>query len=467
MNQKESRELFQQGENAWNTWANDLLTEKNALKLADIWMGGDKSQWNDETSSWHKKAKADFSNHSFESDVDFSNFHFPGEVSFRSANFQKYANFESAVFIYDVNFRGVTFSKVCKFGNSTFTKIADFFEAEFKSLADFSNVMFLNDVDFDSTKFGGGANFKSAEFKRRALFQEATFFRGALFTDTKFKNGANYMDATFLGLTAFHNSEFEGAAMFLQCSFKRSVSFVGSSFKKIAIFKAVSGKGFFSVSNVKFSSLPNFTEAHFEEAPLFDDVELKPECFEKSQAHETKLNLPSHWRALKRLAIQAHDHERELQFFKGEIIARRGTEDNWTHARFWFGWLYQLLSDFGRSMGRPLIWLGISLLIFAIFYACQGPVEIKQLLIKHVSCIDGSGDSRMVALGVSVTNAFPFASINSSDLLNQFYACLYGIQESAPVILYVVTFVSVIQFFVSAVLLFLFLLAVRNHFRIK
>ena len=71
MNQKESLELFEQGENAWNTWANDLLAEKNALKLADIWMGGDKSQWNDETSSWHKKAKADFSNHSFESDVAF------------------------------------------------------------------------------------------------------------------------------------------------------------------------------------------------------------------------------------------------------------------------------------------------------------------------------------------------------------------------------------------------------------
>ena len=445
MNQKESRELFQQGENAWNTWANDILTEKNALKLADIWMRGDKSEWNDETSSWHKKAKADFSNHSFESDVDFSKFHFPGEVSFRSVNFQKYANFENAVFIYDVNFRGVIFSKVCKFGNSTFTKMADFCEAE----------------------FGGDAHFKSAEFEGSASFQGATFSRRASFTHTKFKNEANYIDATFEGLTEFHDSEFEGAATFRQCSFKRGVSFIGSSFKKIAMFKAVSGKGFFSVSNVKFSSLPNFTEAHFEEAPLFDDVELKPECFEKSQAHETKLNLPSHWRALKRLAIQAHDHERELQFFKGEIIARRGTEDNWTHVRFWFGWLYQLLSDFGRSMGRPLIWLGISLLIFAIFYACQGPVEIKQLLIKHVSCIDGSGDSRMVALGVSVTNAFPFAAIGSSDLLNQFYACLYYIPESAPVIPYIVSFASVIQFFVSAVLLFLFLLAVRNHFRIK
>ena len=445
MNKKESRELFEQGEDDWNKWANDLLAEKNALKLADIWMGGDKSQWNDETRSWHKKAKADFSLHVFKSDADFRNFQFPGEVSFQSAEFKRYAKFESAVFIYDANFRTVTFSKACKFGNSTFTKMADFFEAE----------------------FSGDASFKSAEFEGSASFQGATFFRRASFTHTKFKNGASYIDATFEGLTVFHDSEFEGAARFLQCSFKRGVSFIGSSFKKIAMFKAVSGKGLFSVSNVKFISLPDFTEAHFEEAPLFDDVELKPECFEKSQAHETKLNLPSHWRALKRLAIQAHDHERELQFFKGEIIARRGTEDKLTHARFWFGWLYQLLSDFGRSMGRPLFWLGISLVLFATIYAYQSPADWNQLLIEPISCIDGPGDSRMVALGVSVTNAFPFATISSSDLLNQFYTCLYGIQESGPVIPYVVTFASVIQFFVSAVLLFLFLLAVRNHFRIK
>ena len=445
MNKKESRELFEQGEDDWNKWANDLLAEKNALKLADIWMGGDKSQWNDETRSWHKKAKADFSLHVFKSDADFRNFQFPGEVSFQSAEFKRYAKFERAVFIYDANFRTVTFSKACKFGNSTFTKMADFFEAE----------------------FSGDASFESAEFEGSASFQRATFFRRASFTHTKFKNGASYIDATFEGLTVFHDSEFEGAARFLQCSFKRGVSFIGSSFKKIAMFKAVSGKGLFSVSNVKFISLPDFTEAHFEEAPLFDDVELKPECFEKSQAHETKLNLPSHWRALKRLAIQAHDHDRELQFFKGEIIARRGTEDKLTHARFWFGWLYQLLSDFGRSMGRPLFWLGISLVLFATIYAYQSPADWNQLLIEPISCIDGPGDSRMVALGVSVTNAFPFATISSSDLLNQFYTCLYGIQESGPVIPYVVTFASVIQFFVSAVLLFLFLLAVRNHFRIK
>ena len=467
MNRKESLELFEQGENAWNTWANDLIAEKNALELADTWMGGDKSQWNDETRSWHKKAKADFSLHSFESDVDFRNFEFPGEVSFQTAEFQRYAKFESAVFIYDANFCQATFSKSCKFGNSNFTEIADFSYAEFKGHTEFSNVTFLSAAKFDATKFGSSADFSSTEFKGSALFRKSEFSDVASFMDAKFKNKADYLEATFFSVTTFHCAEFEGITIFEQCSFNSAVYFEESSFKKSVNFKAVGGKGFFSLSKVKFSNVPDFTGAHFEEAPQFDNVELKPERFKKSQAHESGTNLPSHWRALRRLAIQAHDTERELQFFKGEIISRRGTEDNWTHARFWFGWLYQLLSDFGRSMGRPLLCLGFSLLLFAAIYACQNSADWYQVFIEPASCIDGSGDSRIVALGVSVTNAFPFAAISSSDLLNQFYACLYGIQESSPVIPYLVTFVGIIQFIVSAVLLFLFLLAVRNNFRIK
>ena len=467
MNQEESLKLLEQGEKAWNRWADKILAKRKVLKSAGKWIRGDQSQWNNETSSWHKKAKADFSNHSFKGDVDFSNFHFPGEVSFRSVNFQGNVYFDSAKFHYDAEFWKVTFSKYCMFGDATFTKKAEFLEAEFKEFTDFRNVTFKNDAHFNLTKFSDWSIFDSADFKGNVSFQGATFFDRAKFKDTKFKSEADFMEVTFTRSALFNNAKFEGVAIFLQCSFKSSVTFRESSFKKFAIFRAVSGKGLFSLYNVKFSNVPDFREAHFEEAPLFDSVELEPVRFQKLQAHDAETNFPSCWRALRRLAIQAHDYERELQFFKGEIIARRGIEDKWTHARYWFGRLYQLISDFGRSMGRPLLWLGISLLLFAIFYACQGPVECNQLLVKHVSCIDGSGDSRIVALGVSVINAFPFAAISSSDLLNQYYACLYGIQESEPVIPYVVTFASVIQFFVSAVLLFLFFLAVRNHFRIK
>ena len=459
MNKEESLERFERGEDDWNTWANTMLTERKALESAGT--------WNEETRSWHERAKADFSGHNFTSGVDFSNFHFPGEVSFISVNFQGYVYFDSAKFHHEAHFGKVTFSKNCRFRNATFTKKAEFLMVEFSDFADFSNVVFKNEANFDSIKASDWSVFNSAEFKGIVSFQGASFFDRANFKDTKFKSNADFMEATFFRAALFNNAEFEGVALFLQCSFKGIVIFKESSFKNLAIFRAISGKGFFSLYNVKFSSLPDFTEAHFEEAPLFDDVELKPERFKKSRVHETKPNLPSRWRALRRLAIQAHDYERELQFFKGEIIARRCTEDKLKHARFWFGCLYQLLSDFGRSMGRPLLSLAISLLLFATIYAYQSPADWYQLLIEPASCIDGSGDRRIVALGISVVNAFPFAAISSSDLLNQFYTCLYGIQESAPVIPYLVTFVSVIQFFVSAVLLFLFLLAVRNHFRIK
>ena len=285
--------------------------------------------------------------------------------------------------------------------------------------------------------------------------------------EAKFNSKADFVEATFFRGAYFGSAKFEGDAKFQQCSFNSAVFFSASSFKKLATFRGISGKSLFSLNNVKFSDVPDFTEAHFEEAPQFDSVELGPVRIQKLQAHELDTNFPSRWRALRRLANQAHDYERELQFLKCEIIARRGTKDKLTHARFWFGWIYQLLSDFGRSMGRPLFWLGISLMLFAAIYACQSPTDWYQPLFEPVSCIDGSGTSRIIALGVSVINAFPFVAINSSDLLNQFYACLYGIQENVPVIPYVVTFVSIIQFFVSAVLLFLFLLAVRNNFRIK
>ena len=442
MNQKQSLELFEQGENAWNLWAESMLTERKALESAGTWMRGDKNQWNDETRSWHKRAKADFTSHKFPSDVDFINFHFPGDTSFRFANFQRYADFKSAEFHYNANFEKV----------------------RFEYFANFHNVMFLNNATFDYTNFDCDTFFSSAVFEGIAAFQKTTFSNQVSFANTKFKSNTDFVEATFVRIASFHNAEFEGVALFLQCSFKSGVTFGDSSFKKYASFSAVSGKGFFSLYNVKFSNVPDFTEAHFEEAPQFDNVELNSKSLKNLQAN---VNLPSRWRALRRLAIQAHDYERELQFFKGEIIARRGTEDKLTHARFWFGWLYQLLSDFGRSIGLPLLWLGISLLLFAAIYAYPSSADWNQLFIEPASCIDRSGDSRIAALGVSVISAFPFASISSSDLLNQYYACLYGIQKSAPVIPYVVTFARVIQFFVSAVLLFLFILAVRNHFRIK
>ncbi len=234
---------------------------------------------------------------------------------------------------------------------------------------------------------------------------------------------------------------------------------------------AVSGRGLF-VASVDFGELPNLLAAHFDEAPLFEDVDLAPERFAKGRNEAMDKAAPELWRALRRLASQGHDHERELQCFKGEITARRGTVDTWRSVGFWAGWSYQVLSDFGQSMGRPLALLLASTFLFAGFYLPAGRPASQESGIA-ITCVS---DSRVVAAArLSVHRAMPFAGMGSSGEIDEIFACLYGLPAKAPeaglapqpVVRGCVWLAGVAQFLVSAVLIFLFVLAVRNRFRIR
>ena len=82
----------------------------------------------------------------------------------------------------------------------------------------------------------------------------------------------------------------------------------------------------------------------------------------------------------------------------------------------------------------------------------------------------------MAALGLSLRNALLLSGGGSVTKLDQLYACLYGIHGGAAVELPArlrllipdaVAFAGVAQNLWSAAMLFLLLLALRNHFRIK
>jgi hypothetical protein len=66
-----------------------------------------------------------------------------------------------------------------------------------------------------------------------------------------------------------------------------------------------------------------------------------------------------------------------------------------------------------------------------------------------------------------------FAGLGPARALDQTHACLYGIHELSafdsfqPVIPYWVTGMGVVQFLLSAILIFLFGLALRDHFKIR
>ena len=234
------------------------------------------------------------------------------------------------------------------------------------------------------------------------------------------------------------------------------------------------------MAQARFAEVPNFSQATFSEAPRLEIIHVEPGGFWKRVLarvrHDRKANpdRTARWRDLKRLAIQAHDHQLEQRFFREELRARRWAIQKPWHPSFWASLVYQGLSDFGGSLVLPLVWWAAQLAGFALVYLDRhahlrgGP---------DLGCVAGTGEPTVAAFGLSLHKALPF--IGGGDKLSQIYACLYGMEYFAvevggqtvgrvmPVIPDGVAAWGVLQLLFSGVLIFLFLLAVRNHFKIK
>lgn len=434
MNNEETIELFQDGVEAWNDWADRMLSTKRQLQDSGDWNDGPEADWNEATRRWHQEAKADFWDYDFSESAHFTSFRFPG---------------------------------VADFGESTFEQYVDFSGAEFHQEANFSNSTFANTATFNETTFKQNVSFSQSKFSGILIVERATFSADAAFLAT-----------TISRFGGIQETDFFGNAMFSQSNFEVPIHIGNSKFRKNTSFMAVSGRGLF-LRNVEFARLPSFQGAHFDEAPQFDRVDLDPYRLNRVDPKPPASVYSASWRALRRLAAQGHDHERELQFFKGEIIARRGTLDRWFHPRFWAGLFYEIFSDFGRSLALPLAWLFLSIWLFTGVYASHSPDLSEVAPLQEVPCISGFGNARVAAWTLSIHNAFPFTGIGSSGKLEQVYACLYGTQAGSssaqeplitglyPDIPDSVAFLGGLQFILSAVLVFLFVLAIRNLFRIR
>ncbi|MCG8511141.1 MAG: pentapeptide repeat-containing protein [Rhodospirillales bacterium] len=446
MNKEESLALYEQGRDAWNAWAEKMLAERAELEKS--------GQWKVEKEAWKEAAKVDFREHVFERNVDFSSHVFPDFANFHAASFSGYAVFDKA----------------------SFSGYAVFDKASFSGYATFLGASFSGKAVFTGASFSGITVFTGASFSGIAGFIEASFSEGAWFTGASFSGEAFFGQAVFMGVSNFQNVEFNGDA----------------------IFAAMKGESVFTLQGAFFLFVPDFEQAHFAEAPRLD---IAPPPQSKGWFPKTdRPDLTARWRALKRLAIQGHDHQRELMFFAEELKAARGVRDKawptprnlllknepvWPGGvRYWSGILYQAFSDFGRSMLRPLLWWCASTIGFLFIYlsghfAVHSPTYstgMVESLWRSVvggfdqaqappalSCIAGSGDPWDAATYLSVIKGSIVFGRFDTEKLKQTYACLYG-ENSFPD---AVAYWGLGQSVFSAVLIFLLLLAVRNHFRIK
>jgi len=447
MDKNESLALFAKGRGEWNKWANGKLAEKARLE--------ETGEWEANRLGWKYGATVDFSGHTFSKDADFRELVFPSDIYF-----------DRAIFLGDVSFFGTVFH-----GMASFTV----------------------------AEFCGDANFGGVTFPEKAAFDYTTFFGLA----------------KFIGATFQQTAKFEMAKFIAKSDQPNAIAFA-------AQFAAMKSEKFFNLYNARFEQVPDFVQAHFLEAPNLDTIVIGPKAREnptrpatnppsphgepvepreggkrqaailrqaqdegKRQAQdEARLEakqIPSRWRHLRRLATQGQDHENEANFFAEELKSQRNVFDfpkgeNWQ--RYWAGYLYQLFSDFGRSITRPFCWWlgGVAFYAVALLTAHDFIAKIRPPFeLGHNGCFLGDSTPWSTALKVAFDNALFLPQLGVSNAQVQENLCLFGYDTglkmpNLPPVPLVPTWIAGLGAFhavFSLIMVFLILLAIRNQFRIR
>ncbi|MFZ4761997.1 MAG: pentapeptide repeat-containing protein [Alphaproteobacteria bacterium] len=420
MNQDETIALFEQGKEAWNVWANNMLAEKKQLEAEGRW---EKERYNLEENSWHIKSLINLNFDEIPDDsrifsrTNFIGYIFPNLIYF-SGTIPININFVEANF-----FGGASFN--CQFQGG-----ANFHNAIFHDVTVFGNSIFKDDEDEYKNQT---VSFWNTEFKQHVSFHKVQFERETYFDEAMFRGEVNFSRTVFQRDCDFQNANFKGNARFNDTRFQQNVSFRGIKAEKI-----------FYLERAQFRNIPDFRQASFQGTPDLDQLVITPPAVSDP-------SLPSKYRALRRMAEQGKNHVLEQQMLAGEIKAERQLgclkPTDWL-----ISYLYQGLSNFGLSITQPiLLWLA-NIIFFAIAYI--------QVAIKNNRC-----DIVDTAWQLSLKRSFILPNINvDKEKMNNMLQCLgYDKTNSIAGMFFAE---GVLQIGLSALFIFMFFHALRLRFRV-
>jgi uncharacterized protein YjbI with pentapeptide repeats len=327
-----------------------------------------------------------------------------------------------ASFVY---FKDTEFDKRINFVGFVFDRTS-FYGSVFNDSVNFSGAIFLGPSDFDGCDFKNSATFTDISACSRLGFSGANFESVAIFSD------ANIRKADF------SNSLFLRAIDFSRTQFLTTADFSASNFFSEADF-----------NNAVFSSSTLFDGAAFKEAPLFHQTTLNQDTSFLGTVYPLRKDVDCDqwskraqaWRTLKLKMNSFQSYQDELLFFAKELDARaRAESNNW----FLFSIIvYNAVCGFGTFIYRPVILLialwSLSACVYAFYMQAHTILKVA---------------------GFSFSNTVPF--VGQSRLMSEFAIGAFPVN-----VLPTVYALSAIQGALSAVLLFLILLGIRNHFRLK
>lgn len=327
------------------------------------------------------------------------------------------------------------------FNGFVFPGYAFFHQVKFEK-GDFEGAIFNGDVTFYMATFGEVANFNHAVFNSNAEFGEAVFDVKASFVCCQFLKNATFQGAKFkddVDLIAANFSAEDHSTDFMRVSFDSSLSLVFS----------------------KFTSVPDFRLTKFEKHVSLHDITVNYQIKKGSGfKHAKHKDDEDRYRRLKELATIAKDHEAEQQFFAYELMAKWHYKV--TGPVLWLNYLYYWVSDFGRSIIRPIkfmacIWLFFSFTFYliAIQKAYDPPFE-HAITYSAMNLLPIPGVARIAHVAAEKGLFKPEGPVIPTP----------GKKQLTDIVPTIVFWLAALENILGAILLFLIGLALRNRFRI-
>lgn len=409
MADQEDVDRANQGKEVWNAWA-----------LDEIAAG--------------RSPSSDFSNASLDL-RSFDDFVFPGNANFSSAKFNSRATFKNARF----------------FGQAIFK------DAAFLRRVYFTEAVFEKGFSFARAHFFGHFGFAKVQVKGNGTFQDCVFEETSKFDDSNFSDLVDWLDAKFSLEAHFLRAVFGSEAKFSNATFCNRASFFRAQFMMGAIFSATTFKGITTnLTFVHFRTVPDFRTTKFDFPPNFQGTEIdyrvKPYGIESLFHCAAGSEYAARYRRLKQLAAEAKDHEKELEFFAYELKAKRFYETR-DFGPILLNVAYDWLSNYGRSVARPMLWLVLIVALSAVSLARENKLSL-----------DDAWEKRDAILVVAGTNCALFLGAEKSDLRKKALEVLKpkgsdDLSLSREAVAY-------FQSAISLLLMFLIGLALRNRFRV-
>jgi hypothetical protein len=457
---------------------------------------------------------ARFSRCHFAGRADFRETAFAGNAKFARTRFAEGMRFDAASFRNTADFAGVCAKGIAAFAQAHFASDVSFVDAQLNDEARFAEARFDGEASFERVEFEGDTLFRGADFARHTSFERAEFDGRAGFGAVQFAAPANFAGSRFKDQADFAAARFLDAC-FQRARFRGATDFDGATFDGNADFSGLRADGALTLADTRFATAPDFLNAHIAQPPRLENMRIATPMRRfrrwRDGTHDPRSWLfrlmkvsrddleAARFRQLRQLARAGLDHDREGAFYAQELRAARF----WRHkplgrgaGRFWVGWLYGGIADFGRSALRPLaLWI-LTTLLFALVYLglretpAQATIEARfpawpdtasfqkvtdwlagagewafQILANLYAsggCVTGTSSASAEALYLSFKNSLFFLPWESALTAQRVYGCLYGLEDGAPVVPLASSVAALAQNVIGVTLLVLVVLALRN-----